>query len=160
MKFAKFALLCAIAVLLFATPRSANADGWVDDGYSTSLGPHNGLNYVWNSTSVTAFGLGSTFSDVSISSTHGNRWSGAGAPTILTVTVSAYLDASATPPGTAVAHATIFGLSVASGGPPGVHITASQPFSSLPRQQYLGLNTELYAGVGGSGLADAGWSVN
>jgi len=159
MKFAKFALLCAIAVLLFATPRSANAVGWVDDGYFTSLGPHHGLNYVWNNTSVTAFGLGYTFSDVSISSTHGNRWAGPD-PTILTVTVSAYLDASATYPGTAVAHATIFGLSVASGGPPGVHITASHPVSSLAGEDYLSVITELYAGVSGSGLADAGWSVN
>jgi len=94
-KFAKFALLFAIAALLFATPRTSHADGWTSGGYFFSRlssnplpGQGSGL-YGWsyNAVSDSAY-AGLAEADISIDSWRIFTWVGSGTPTKLTTPIS------------------------------------------------------------------------
>jgi len=167
MKFAKFALLCAIAALLFATPRTSHADGWTAGGYFFSRLSSNPLpgqgtpsrNWRYNATSVEA-NANLNEADITIDSYRIFTWVGSGTPTKLTTPISEQITLAGS---SCTGTTEDFSRSTMPTGLTYIHYSTgnfSPPPTMLGETPVLRIHNTLTAQVNGIGDTYVAWTVD
>lgn len=164
MKFAKFALLCAIAALLFATPRASRADGWTTGGYFYALVSSNPLpgqgtatwGWSYNAVSDSAY-AGLAEADITIDSYRLFSWVGSGTPTTLDIgwsEVIRFAGEAGTGTTTDFTQSTLPTNVTYSHNAFG-HFSAPRP----PAAPFVRIHDSLTSTIDGIGQTNVGWSI-